>query len=396
MSDTEAIDEKNEQINSSKSGTQFTHNIGKFLLTTLLLCIIVLGYYGTSGLILYACKLAQSNILPTNKKCFPYEDTKPNIKPVQINIFPTQNDPNPPMSMKMNFPYSEYNASNKILDLFREYKQETQSNFMANYFISMMETIIQFNYATFNFILDAMNANLPETVIVLFGPVIVSIVASLLFIADNLYLIYLWFANMSWFFKTNTNSTNGAETGPPKWESVGVTSPSQYGCAIALVILFAILFFFCFPLLTIMATFSMAWCMLSGITYKAEMNGHTINAGTVIQDVFKYYKVLIMGILCFLITISAFSKLGSMSGVISLVILGFIYFGVIAVDMFQPINKDHLSALTSYNQAIKTCSNKGNGTGTVKGFFSSLFSGNGQKGGQGNILTDLKRLAKKI
>ena len=116
-SNMSAIDEKNEEINSSNS-INFASNIGGFLTSITLLFIVVIVYYSSSGLILYACKLAQSNILPTDVHCYPYEETKPNIKPVQTNIFPTNSEP--ALSIKISFPYNDYNASNKILNMFRE------------------------------------------------------------------------------------------------------------------------------------------------------------------------------------------------------------------------------------------------------------------------------------
>ena len=83
-------------------------------------------------------------LLPTEKKCYPYEDTKPDIQPVETNIFTTFTDPM--LSLKLRFPYDDYNGSNKILDMFREYKNQANSYFLANYLISIIESLIHFNY----------------------------------------------------------------------------------------------------------------------------------------------------------------------------------------------------------------------------------------------------------
>ena len=77
---------------------------------------------------MYVCKLAQSNILPTDINCAPYTDTEPNIQPIETNIF--QTDGEKPLSMKISFPYDVYNSKNYILDMFREYKNESNSNFL--------------------------------------------------------------------------------------------------------------------------------------------------------------------------------------------------------------------------------------------------------------------------
>jgi hypothetical protein len=384
-SDTSAIDEKQDQSTSSVQ-SNFISNIGGFVITVIVLFIIIAFYYGSSGLLLYACKLGQSNILPTDVHCYPYEETKPNIEPIQTNIFTTFTDP--ALSMKMKFPYNDYNSSNKILDMFREYKNEPGSNFLANYFISMMESVVQFNYSSFNYILNMLNG-LPEILLVLFGPIIVAILSTFIFLADHIYLIYLWFAKMGWFFKTNTNDSG---TGNPKWEEVGFTSPFYYWCSVSLVFLFIILFFFCFPLFSIISSLAMGWCMFSCITYTAEMNNKSINASTIIKDVFKYYKIPIMGIFSFLVIVSAFTNLGIIPGIISIVVLALIYFGIIAIDTFKPINKDHLSPLSSYNQAKKTCNFKEPSKDKHGLLYNLLFGG--QKGG--NLTKELKNIGKNL
>jgi len=384
-SDTSAIDEKQDQPSSSNQPNLIS-NIGGFIITVIVLFVIIAMYYGTSGLLLYACKLGQSNILPTNIHCYPYEETKPHIEPIKINIFSTFTDP--ALSMKINFPYNEYNSSNKILDMFREYKNEPNSNFLANYFISIMESVIQFNYSAFNTILNMLNS-LPEVLLILFGPIIIGVISTFIFMFDNLYIIYLWFANMGWFFKTNTNDTR---TGNPNWEEVGLFSPFNYFCGICLVILFIILFFFCFPLFTVISSLAMFWCMFTNITYKAELNGKLITSIEIIQYVFKYYKTLIMGVFSFLVMVSAFTKLGTIPGIFSIIVLVLIHFGIIAIDIFKPVNKENLSSLTSFIQAKKTCSFK-EPIKVKHGLLYHLLFGE-QKGG--SLSKELKNIGKKL
>jgi len=386
LNDTSAIDEKNAQNSSSSSN--YLSNVGKFVFNVFVMFIIIAVYFGSGALLLYACKLGQSNILPTITDCFPYKDTKPNIQPIKINIFNTIFS-DPSVSNKINFPYNDYNSSNKILDLFREYKNEPKSYFLANYLISIMETITQFNYSSFNFILNLLN-ELPEFLIVLFGPIVASIIISIIFLIDHLYLIYLWFANMGWFFKTNTNDSG---TGKPNWEDVTLINWFGFWCAVGLVILFAILFIFAYPFLSFIALLSMSWCIFSCITYKAELNGTPITSATVIQDVYKYYKLIMIGIFSLFVILSAFSKLGTGPGIFSIITLVFIYFGIISIDLFKEVGKENLTPLTSYKQAKKTCSM----TPKVKenhGLLYDLIFDGGQHGG--NITKELKKLGKKI
>jgi hypothetical protein len=385
-SDTSAIDDKKDD---SSTASSIGANLGQFIFTTIILFIMVILYYVSSGLILYACKLAQSNILPTNVHCYPYLETKPNIEPIQTNIFTTFTDPQ--LSMKLNFPYDKYNSANKILDMFRDYKNEPRSNFLANYFISLMEAVIQFNYTSLNSVLNGLNS-LPELLIVLFGPIILAFVSTLLFICDHIYLIYLWFANMGWFFKKNVNS---GTTGYPQWEEVGFIDlfNFNYFCAVCLVILFFVLFFFSLPLLSVIAAISMGWCMFSCITYKSQMNGKNATSFSVIQDFFKFYKVLIMGIVSFFVITTTFSSLGVVAGIFSLVTLALICFGFIAIDIFKPMKPDDLSPVVSFEQAKKTCPYV-EPSRAKHGLLYHLLFGFNQKGG--NITKELKNIGKKL
>ena len=359
-SDTPAIDEKKEESTSSNKG-DYISNIGGFLTSVAVIFVAITVYYTGSGLILYACKLAQSNILPTDEHCSPYTDLKPDIDPIVTNIFTTEGDkPSSLKSMKLKFPYDEYNSKNYILDMFREYKKEPRSNFLANYLISVIEKIMCFNYWAFNTILNMLNG-LPEILVVIFGPVIFAFISTLILIGDNLFLIYLLFAQMGWFFKTNTNDSG---TGNPKWEEVTFVSPFSYLASIWLVISFSILFcvLFFFPLTNVVVSslvlLLMLWCLFSCFSYKAEMGGKTISALQIIRDVFKYYKSTIMGIFSFSVIVSTFSYLGNIPGIFSILVLGLIYFGIISIDLFNPPSKENFSTAVSFNQADKPCKYK--------------------------------------
>lgn len=380
-SDTSAIDEKKDESNTSNNG-DFISNIIGFLSLLIVLFICIAVYYTESGLLLYACKLAQSNILPTDLHCLPYTDAKPNIQPIKMNIFATGEE-----SMKINFPYDDYNSKNYILDMFREYKNEPTSNFLANYLISIIESVIHFNYSTFNTVLNMLNGA-PEILIVVFGPIIFAFISILLVIIDHLYIIYLWFAQMGWFFKTNSNYSG---TGNPQWDDVTLVSPFYYSCGVWLVILFIILFFFSLPFVSIISFLAMSWCILSGISYKSVMNNKNISAIPVIQDTFKYYKAIIMGIFSFFVIVNAFGRLGLIPGIFSIIVLALIFFGIISIDLFKTINRDNSSPLVSFNQAKKTCSFKELPKEKHGFLYRLLF---GQKGG--NITKEIKSVGKRL
>jgi hypothetical protein len=191
MSDTSTIDEKKEQELSSKSVESYTSKVMGFMFSVIVIFIIILLYFSSSSLILFVCKLAQANILPTEPKCEPYTSNHPDISPspIQTNIFTTFTEPE--MSMKLEIPYDEYNSKNKIIDMFREYKEKSSSNFLANYFISITEMLMQFDYSMINVIMNFFNT-LPESIIVGFGPIFVAFLFSLgiLLIVFHIFMVF--------------------------------------------------------------------------------------------------------------------------------------------------------------------------------------------------------------
>ena len=378
--DTSAIDEKKESKQSNKKTTT-SSNIINFALNVFILFLIVLAYFGCSGLILYICKLAQSNILPTNERCFPYVDQKiTKIDEIETNIFPTTSEESKtPLSMKMQFPYAgttkdgRYNEGNQLIDILRKYKNRGDSNFIANYLISIIEQIISFNYTSFTYVFNMLNG-FPEWFVVVFGPIIVGIITGILFACDWVYSVWLWFVNMSWFFKTNENETG---TGKPQWEDVTLISPFNYGCAIGLIILFSILFFLIGigGLLPVLSFVLVAYCLLSCLSYKSIFNNEKSNAFTILLSVLKYYKKIVMLVFCIFVLSLVFSMFGTYSGIITMMIIGLLYSGMlIHSDIFKSKHQENLTPLVSYEQATKTCSEKeieipnwfGNGGSVIK------------------------------
>ena len=197
---------------------------------------------------------------------------------------------------------------------------------------------------------------------------------------------------MGWFFKTNTNDSG---KGTPKWEDVTFAWNFRYWSAIALAIIFVMGFFFALPVISILAAFSMSWCIFSCIAYKGEMGGKIISALPIIKDTFKYYKTIIMSILSFFVVTSAFNKLGLVPGIFSIITVILIYFGIISIDLFNTSSKENLSPLVSFSQAKKTCNFKETLSEIPKekhGLLYSLIFG--QKGG--SITKEIKEIGKKL
>lgn len=383
--DTSTIDDKNSNSNSSDNTAADFVN---YILTLIVLIIMVFVYFGIGGLMLYVCKLAQSNILPTDENCFPYTTQKPNITEIKTNIFTTFTEPK--MSMKLEFPYDNDNSSYKLLETMQKYKEKTDSSFLVNYFISITETLILFNNQFINSIMHTLNETFNELIIVMAGPIIYMLSGIVLLILNNLYFVYLWFVNMKWFFKKNTNDT---ETDGPKWDDVTFLTPIDFGFRIFISFIFVIVFILGFALLSSIPFMCVSSCIITALLYKSMFNGKPATSITIVKEVLKEYKLAVVATISFIIVLFAFTNLGALQGVISLVVISLIYFGLISIDTFQPLKETHLSPLTSFKQAVKTCNNAPSATKKASSIYNYLYK---EFIGGNNLKKDLKKIGKNL
>ena len=383
MSDNSAIEDK--KNTASVSASNIFKNMFQFLITIVVLLFIVTMYFLTGGLILYSCKIGQANILPTDIDCFPYTNFKPDVQSVQGNIFITNTDPQ--LSEKISFPYDK-NSKNIILDFFRKHKESPHSGFLSNYFISIMESLISFNFGMQSSITNALNSA-PELLIILLGPLLFPIYAVIMFILNNIYLIYLWFAKMEWFFKHNANTSF---EGQPIWEYVTLWDPFNYGCAVFLVFVFFILFFISLVVLwPTLATIGIHMPVIACLTASCILNGKDGNVLSVLKGLLKNYKVTMMTIISIMVIISTFANMGAIPGLFATLTLLLIYCGVLSMDIFKQEVMENLTPLVKTTQAVKKCVVK-DGRRRKHGFlYNMIFPQYG-----GNITKHLKNIGSKL
>jgi len=349
------LDSKRKSFNKE----YYTHlgfTVLQFLIYTIIFISIIFLSFSYSGLLLFVCKLAQSNILPTELNCAPYTSSQPNIAKTNINIFPQTVD-DQLKSIKLDFPADDkFNSSNVLLDLLRKYKELPSSNFLVNYFIAILEQMICFDFTAINVLMNLMNYILPETFIVLFGPILFSAAQGVIGSISAIYLIYLFFLNMSWFFKTNTNTTG---TGPPKWETITVFSPISYFIAIILIGIVVVLGYYGYKFFAIVPGLILVYCLFSCFFYKVKMNGKTFTAFKIITHTLTNYKFPIVLLSCIAMVLLSFLILGITPGIFSIVILLLMIFNVIPIHIFATSRLPGLSPMNenenNYSQAIKTC-----------------------------------------
>ena len=98
-----------------------------------------------------------------------------------------------------------------------------------------------------------------------------------------------------------------------------------------------------------------------------------------------------MSIISLFVVLNAFSILGPIPGLISILTLALIYFGIISIDLFNTSSKENLSPVVSDTQAKRSCSFK-EPTKEKHGLLYGLLFG--QKGG--NISKEIKEIGKRL
>lgn len=373
--DTNVIDKKREK-DKPKQSINFVSNITSFITFVIGAIIIILLYFSSSGIILFICKLAQSNILPTEANCYPYTNNKPNIEKIKTNIFTDKE-----MSMKLEIPSEGKNSKYGIIEMFKNYKERSNSNFLANYLISIIENLMQFNYSIINNSMSFLNT-FPESVIIGIWPPVILFVYMFSLLLNVVYFIYLWFANMYWFFKTNTNVSG---EGKPQWQDVILFSVNPLNWIRWWIGFWLVMFsLFGFAILIFIPFITSFYCIISCLFYRGTLNDKTITPFSLIKEIIKHYKVTIVMLISFFVILSAFSNLGTVAGIFSIITILLIYFGRIGINIFKPIPEMNLSPVVSNEQADKTCSVPSKSFSPLGflnnplGFLNNLF---GQKGG---------------
>jgi hypothetical protein len=364
---------------SSTSNKTFYNNISSFLKKTASSILYIFVWFFISAYVLFACKLAQSNLMPTDVNSYPYKDNKPTINPKTLDIFLTM-FVTPQMSKKIFFPTNKNNTTFSIIDTIREYKEGSRAQFILTYFISILEDIIACNYGCISYLFNSFNQILPEIVIILLGPILLLFLVIVTYVCNILGFVYSWFANMKWFFKKNMACPSEEKA---RWKDVSSIFSFRYIFGIILIIIAIITFFMMMPVLFIIPSILIIGALFSIGSYNAVYDKHIISFLTIVKELFKYYKLTIMTVFSYFMLINAFTILGSTSGICCLIVIILIYYHLISIDIFKSVKENNLSPVTNdYRQAIKKSTSSE--TCNISG------------GGGTNITNTLKKLAKNM
>jgi len=399
---TNFIDQKKKESQPEKNKDNDVKSVANkyvnfvIAMAKIILLILLSLLFGSS--ILYICKVATANILPTTLECSPYNSNAPDVTPVDVDVDINKiNDKF--YSTKINFPFNksgdsdvdkiaDYNRSNLILDFISKQKEIYNSWGIKMYFISIIEGLFQINYLAINKIFHFMNKNLYEFVVLLFGPGLFLFISPILSILTFLYSIYLSVTEFHWIFKENINTRAGNF---PKWEDVTFFNPFNFALSCietAFIITFlVVMYIFGFAAIMSFSNFIFTICITSALLMKSMISdGENIKQP---YSVFKTFSDLlyskmhyVMIIISLVMILLSFSYLGTASGIFAIVACFILFLGLVTNTIYnRQIPKDSTLGLASeeVDQAIRTCSKMAEGRGFT------LF------GGDKNILSELKK-----
>ena len=169
-----AIDDKKNE-NSGDSSETDSSNWGGFISSLIMIVIHLLLWLGFIGpIILYLCKLAQANVLPSHIGFAPYGDTMLKVDEIPINI-------NVVKHKKKEYSTKIFFSQNKVVEdylhgmigFLKVYQDDPKkANFYGNFWAMIIFNILSFNFGLIDSIFEMINKTLPETIILLISPII--------------------------------------------------------------------------------------------------------------------------------------------------------------------------------------------------------------------------------
>ncbi len=385
--DPKKLDTKTKYINFIKSFIK----ILIFILLSLLL--------GAS--VLYSCKVATSNILPTDINCIPYTENEADVMPIDVDINIIK-DADKTFSTKINFPFNEandpkldeiaeYNRSNFILDWIRKQKEVYNSWAIKMFFLSVLESLFHKNYSILNSTLHFMDKSFYEILVLFLGPWILFFMSGIVSFIAIFYSIYLFISEFHWLFKENTNKQQGKK---PVWSEVTFSNLYNYwlGWIMAISIFISLIFVYLlgFPLVSFFMSTIFLMCLFSSTFMKSLISdgpniGETYGIKKVFTDVLTSKMQYIMVIVSLAFISLSYSYFGSASAIFSIILFALLFFGFIGNKLYKremPADVTEGLINEEAKQAEKICNKVFGGSGYV------------QSGGEANLLKQLKSLSK--
>ena len=347
-SDTPDIDKLKKTI---APGSHYMIKLQKMITSIIQYITNVFVYAAIAGYIIYSCKVAQSNLFPTETACKPYTNIAPTIEPIKTNIFETFGT-TPKLSQKLYFPY-EKNDRNIILDAIRQIKENPTMGSIGGYILSIIQGSLSMNFVFFDVFFNLLN-QLPELITAIIGPPLFVLFIIVMAVLDGIYVLINLFTQLSWFFRKNQNTTLA---GVPEWSYVTILDPMEWLVCLCYALFFAGAAFILSPLLVpIMACLFVILTIFSLNVFRGVLNGEEVGFFAIMKLFFTNYKVTLTSIIALIVVMQSYTYLGSTAGIFCVLTVALIYFNVVDFGLFTKVPEKYLSGMVSVEKANKTCS----------------------------------------
>jgi hypothetical protein len=344
-SDTPNIDDLKKTIAPSST---YMNKLKKMITAIIQMITHLFIYAILAGYVIYSCKVAQSNLFPTETACKPYTNVEPTVQPIKTNIFETLGS-TPQLSQKLYFPY-EKNDRNIVLDAIRQIKENPNMGNFGGYIMSIIQGGLSLNFVFFDVFFNLLN-QLPEILIAIIGPPLLLFFLAIVVLIDGIYILISWFTQLSWFFKKNENKSL---SGVPQWSNITFLEPFEFFFAIGISFFFAVLGLFLLPILMpILSIVFIILTLFSLNVYRGILNGNEVGMFSIIKQFFINYKVIITSIIALIVIIESYTILGPTAGIFCVLTILLIYFNVIKLSLFDSIPEKYLSPMVSSEKANK-------------------------------------------
>lgn len=209
-----AIDKARNRENIQKKEINWA-GLGKDILSFLLKLIII---FLIGSRIVFACKVAQANILPTDLECMPYtpattdEETpkyQTNTPEANIDvthIYNTGTESYEAFATIIAFEINKYTRQNYLLDRIRKIEYDPNVGSMVKYLCVVIKNIFVFYYGITSSLFNFMNSYLNESFILLLGPYLLMYMSILLYPISVVLCIIFCITNFGWLMMTNKNN----------------------------------------------------------------------------------------------------------------------------------------------------------------------------------------------
>jgi hypothetical protein len=190
--------------------------LGKDVLNFLLKLIII---FLIGSRVVFACKVAQANILPTDLDCMPYtpaankdeESPKYETNTPEANIdvsyvYNKDQEGYKEYATKIAFEINEFSKKNYLIDKLRNIEYNPKVDPMVKYLCVVLQNLFVFYYGITNSLFNFMNSNLNESFIILIGPYLLKYLSIFIYPVSIVVSIIFCLLNIGWLLKSNKNN----------------------------------------------------------------------------------------------------------------------------------------------------------------------------------------------